>query len=674
MHSTDKDRNNSINYRLFKSYLINKNALISITVILVIIALNVFIFHRHYFNGYGFPWDFVGTYLAVPFYWVEVIKAGASPSWVPFQGMGYPLYMNLQSGYYYLPNWIFVFIDSGYSVNNAVYFQCLHVLLGAFGAFLCSKVSGLDWQKSLMVSVSFMVFGGFYSNAEHVDIIRGFSFLPWVFIIVFTKDWSFSSKNFIAIMCSIPFFFYLMVTGGYLGMLISVCFVFSMLVLIRTLVEKKLLICTSIFFMMFVGILLSSYFLVPAVLFMKELVRNNSNIQYDYMKLIDVYSLIFNINYKVLPHDISMRSFSIGIVSVVVLVLGVNVVSLKRYYLLLVGIVLSLLMMSGLLHHLLIKVVHPLGLSRMNMSDYKGMIALFLILFSFHLLDNIKNTSQHFVRLSLVVLFILSGIYTLKIAGKAEFLDLGYMLMISLFVFIFVKHTKNNMQLCLLLVIIVLDWHRVHGNQYYYSTPKIKEYIENTFGKYNENQIALKHNLLPSNHRISRNAESVQPMSYKGYYSGQYMMYDYGGSNQLTRYVSIHNNKLFESFAQESWALKIVNKNGLLADKNLENLHLLKYGVDNLEIKVNLAESCLLVENEIYWKGWDSYINMDNQLQKITTLDINGFRGWSLPKGQYTLIEKFHNITTTLSFYLCVSGVVLWILSILFFLKKYKYE
>ena len=660
---------------LFKKSLINKKISVAIFVVFVILAVNAFVFRNHYFNGYGFPWDFVGTYLAVPFYWIEAVKVGASVSWVPFQGMGYPLYMNLQSGYYYLPNWIFTFINSGYSINNAVYFQCLHVLFGAFGAFLCARASGLDWQKSLMVSVSYQVFGGFYSNAEHVDIIRGFSFLPWVFMIVFTQRWSFSSKSFVAIMCSIPLFFYLMVTGGYLGMLISACFVFSILVLVRALVEKKLLIGLSVFFMMLVGFLLSSYFIVPIVFFMKELVRSNSNIQYDYMKLIDVYSLIFNINYKVLPHDISMRSLSIGVVSVVVLFLGINTVYIKRYYLLLAGIILSLLMITGLMHHMLIKIIHPLGLSRMNMSDYKGILALFLILFSFHLFDNIKNTSQHFIRFALVFIFILSSIYFLKITEINAFLDLLFMVLLSIAAFIVVRYIKNiNIKLCCLLIIIVLDWHRVHDQQYYYSTPDIKGYIENTFGLYSNNQMTLKQHLLSSVPRTSRNIESAQPMSYKGYYTGEYMMYDYGGSNQLTQYVNIHKNDLLESFAQKSWSVRAVNRDGSISYKDLKSLELLSYGVDNLKIKVNLSESGELVENEIYWKGWMSYIDVDNKLEEITTLDVNGFRGWLLPKGEYTLIERFDNVTMRLSSYLCLSGFILWVLALFCLIRKYKNE
>ena len=63
---------------LFKKSLINKKISVAIFVVFVILAVNAFVFRNHYFNGYGFPWDFVGTYLAVPFYWIEAVKVGAS--------------------------------------------------------------------------------------------------------------------------------------------------------------------------------------------------------------------------------------------------------------------------------------------------------------------------------------------------------------------------------------------------------------------------------------------------------------------------------------------------------------------------------------------------------------------------------------------------------------------
>ena len=58
-----------------------------------------------YFLGLNIPWDFAASYHAVPFFWIEAMKAGVSPDWIPFQGMGYPLYLNSQSGFFYPADW-----------------------------------------------------------------------------------------------------------------------------------------------------------------------------------------------------------------------------------------------------------------------------------------------------------------------------------------------------------------------------------------------------------------------------------------------------------------------------------------------------------------------------------------------------------------------------------------
>jgi|GEM_PF-688989 len=77
------------------SYIINKLALklnwsvltysgpvASVGIALLLLIQNLLIFRNHYFQGFAFPWDFLGPYHAVPYYWIEAVKAGVGVDWM----------------------------------------------------------------------------------------------------------------------------------------------------------------------------------------------------------------------------------------------------------------------------------------------------------------------------------------------------------------------------------------------------------------------------------------------------------------------------------------------------------------------------------------------------------------------------------------------------------------
>ncbi|HEY7370307.1 MAG TPA: hypothetical protein VIA29_10500, partial [Thermoanaerobaculia bacterium] len=96
---------------------------------------NFAVFARHYFGSYGFPWDFSGGYYATVAFWTSAVTHRLFPDWMPFQSMGYPFPINLQNGLWYPPFWLFPALGIPYTLKAAIVLQCLHVLLGAVGAF-----------------------------------------------------------------------------------------------------------------------------------------------------------------------------------------------------------------------------------------------------------------------------------------------------------------------------------------------------------------------------------------------------------------------------------------------------------------------------------------------------------------------------------------------------------
>ncbi|HXM27502.1 MAG TPA: hypothetical protein VN957_15880, partial [Chthoniobacterales bacterium] len=178
-------------------------------------AVNLVTFRSHYFGNDCFPWDFWKTYYAIIPFWTTAVRQHVLPEWVPFEGMGYPFFINLQSSFFYPPLWLFVFPGVHYSLHAAVVMQCLHVFWGACGAFLLIRLLTDDWRSALFGALAYQFFGGFYSNAEHMDIVRAYAWLPWLFWGATVKG-SLQVRHFL-----LPAIFYCVATASYPGNIIS---------------------------------------------------------------------------------------------------------------------------------------------------------------------------------------------------------------------------------------------------------------------------------------------------------------------------------------------------------------------------------------------------------------------------------------------------------------------
>jgi hypothetical protein len=176
---------------------------------------NLLYFSLHYTQGWMIPWDFIGPYYALPQYWIEAAHAGVSSNWIPFQGMGYPIHLNVQSGFHYLPLQWFAWVGWPYTLTSAVVLQGLHVAFGALGAAWCAHLLRMDWKLALLAALAYQGFGGFYGNASHPDIVRAYALLPWLMGPV-VAPWTDSTRLRVAV-ALVPLWTQMMWTGGYSG-------------------------------------------------------------------------------------------------------------------------------------------------------------------------------------------------------------------------------------------------------------------------------------------------------------------------------------------------------------------------------------------------------------------------------------------------------------------------
>ena len=639
----------------------------------ILLIQNIWIFRAHYFSGYGVPWDFVGTYLAVPYYWIEAVNNGESVSWIPFQGMGYPLYMNLQSGFYYLPNWVFVLFSKSYTVSAAILFQNFHIFMGSVGAFFAARLFILNWKEALLVGLLYQSFGAFYTNAEHVDIIRSLAILPWVMTPILCP-WGNKSKLLTCSILFLPMWVLFLWTGGYLGSSIAISFVLGVVFLLRFFIESDnrrvslLILVSSIS-----GVLLASIQYFPVLFKMSELKQTSGTISYDYFQWIDVFSLIYNVDNPVLPHDISMRSTFVGVVAICLLVAGLNRFLLWNKWLVFT-LILSIFMGSKVLHPVIIQYIPQIGLSRFTMSDYRGLIGLALILLAVSNFKHIAYGSKlkSHVFLSVIFLFIVMGNLTLEINSMNNLIPVSRLILFTIvvsFSLYYLASKKPNTALFVLMIVVPLDFSRVHLKKYYYKVPGITKHIETTFGSYSETQKSLHSKFIT--HPAKREARQdlqEQPLLYKGYYTGEYLMNDYGGSAHLIKYEVIRTTPRLHAFAMSEWkAIRLKNAiNNRVPEVEFqlkeEGVKSVDYGTSTLKYDVNILMPTQVVENEIYWEGWSMDILFPTGRHlTIKPYEVEGFRAWSLPQGKYTMQASYKTPWENVSIFIFMCGLFLWI-------------
>lgn len=146
----------------------------------VVVTATVVVFRRHLFSGYTFPWDFWGKYSAGPAFVSSSVGAGNPFDWTPFSGGGAPLAVDLQVGLYFPVWWLLGVLHIPATISVVTLVQILHIPFGAAGVFLLARRRSIALPWAAVAAIGYVFFGGFYGNAEHADIFRGFAYLPWL--------------------------------------------------------------------------------------------------------------------------------------------------------------------------------------------------------------------------------------------------------------------------------------------------------------------------------------------------------------------------------------------------------------------------------------------------------------------------------------------------------------
>lgn len=665
--------------------------------LVVLILQNLIIFFRHYFMGAGFPWDFSMAYYAMTAFWTTAIRFGTFPHWVPFQSMGYPFGMNLQSGIYYPPLWIFPIFNIQYTLQNAVRLECLHVLLGCIGMFLFLKII-FEAKYALVGSIAFQFFGGFYSNSQHVDIIRAYALAPWLFYACTLNYYGQPRLLFRNLL--IPPLVYLLATGGYPGNFLSSIFILSIYILLQfnsDLIYKKFKTKSKaaariiiIFALIILGICMASVHLGPAWLYGKELTRYETSYALEKMGLWLEHIPGLFLSSRKLPGEISMTSTYITL-PIFFFLFFISNQEMRKKLIYIIILCLSLTMVAGeksVIWLFISKLFPPLGLSRFPSSDYRVFIAIMTITLSIYGLKNILNPAKVnylYKRVFIACMITLSGLYfgihvvnivpLIDSPIKQEFIEkiqepIAYIIIILLVIVLSVAQSqKNRLRRQKIIIIIalltIIDGVRVTSDMlpmWFVENAEVK-YV-GAFSLMDNNNVLPKKIFknLPVSRPVRQTTDHYLHFSWKGYLNGSFMMQDYGGTVLKNRKI-IEENEVYKNYMMMSWKPIFLepaltqHKEKLIdvTDENIRNI--IKqdswipgkkviqksYGVNNITYQVSMERESVMMENETYFPGWSAILTAaDNKKILLKSIPINkAFRGWLLPPGNYEMKASF---------------------------------
>lgn len=151
-------------------------------------ALVLCLLFRGYWQGITSPgWDFLGGYLTNAFAWWNNGSFFQPPEYLPNLASGYPSAANAQSSGWYLPVGLAANLFD-YNSWTAAVLQSLTIAAGSLGAGAVARRLGASSMATVLAALGYLLSPGFFGQSQHVDIVRGWAFAPWLLFVLLPKE------------------------------------------------------------------------------------------------------------------------------------------------------------------------------------------------------------------------------------------------------------------------------------------------------------------------------------------------------------------------------------------------------------------------------------------------------------------------------------------------------
>lgn len=650
-----------------------------LTILVTLLVLeNIWFFSSHYRGTVTFSYDFSVSYHSVPFYWQGAVRAGEFPEWIPYQAFGYPISLNLQSGLFYPPLWIFPATGMTYSVYAAAIVQCLHILAGAFGMFAFARARRMSFAAALIAAVAYQAFGGFFCNAQHVDIVRGYALTPWLLAALTLEDdrsvrWSRS-------WWVVPIV-YLMMTGVYPGQAVA-CLAFGFGYLAVQIVEARITVrhvatvaraAASRACAIVLGLGLSAISLLPAWIQRDEISRieTATHLTRLHAKLDHIFTTLFYYNYPKLAGDLSMRSLFIT----VPILFGVFLLrrqTLRQHCsLVLVSLAAAAMMGVATIFELVTRVVPMLGMSRFPIADYRALVAAPLVVLGAHglveLFERRIRRRSLIVALVLFASFVVLGGYRLHWFGFDTRFVIVLVAVMVLALATLVRAIPAWLLVACVVPLTLYDGHRMHSRvtRMWREAPEYKPYKR--FGRELVKAIRADNVERPAR-GIPRfqHAEDRGFPVLDGYLRGLYTADDYAGSEHLRATIALRASPELTDYlmrASEPRVVAVEVPDAVTATRaaSVGSAATVHYAAERVEYRASTQVDGILVENEPSFRGWRGYLDCDSAKEQSPLPAYWPLRAWRLPKGVHSFCARYSTPGLEIAVAITLSCLALWI-------------
>lgn len=652
-----------------------------ILALLTLAAINIITFHHHYAGEATFPWDFLGGYHFQTYGWFSNGSLLNPPAWFPWGGIGFPSALAVQSGAWYLPISLIDLFGINYSIQVATSIQCLSIFFGSAGMYLLLRLFGSSISVSIVGAICFHFSAGFFSNQQHVDIIRGYALLPWLLVAI---NPTFAKIKYSTPIAAIVLFQFLV--AAYPGIIVSsfytcVVIITAFLLGMDRLSHQKYILHIGL--MSVLGIALALLKWLP-FLMEHSAVPSLGNSSLSPFTSEHLLTLLLPYDADFLPGDVTMRSLFLPIIAVwgIFFVKKLDGFFFIGFLMVSSVLIISLLTTLGLLHYL------PGGtISRFPLSDWRGHFHIGFIIMAasgwttlfnseLEVKQIIFRTALFLIASSVLMLCAVSVGYEHDATANFVFRTVIMILFSSLLILLslnFFSRYRNILLVTLLILLGGIDGLNYHKDQNRVWNLSWSKEAESALFGINFNEIVAKDadeiSRRPARIVIGSDIQSVLANSLstlynKCWYEKSYCLLGYNNLKYSTPHNTIigllaednEKSRNLLSFLSRPSQLVIVSENNsidllslpestnFIANPEMASGNPLVYSSEKIVYEISLKQDAKIIENEIWWGGWKyRYCRADSCGGWIDTQHTQEFlRSMNVPKGEYTLEIEYH--------------------------------
>jgi hypothetical protein len=202
---------------------------------LIILGVCLAAYFQVAFLQESLKWDNLDSYLPMRYFVSECLRNNLFPLWLPYQGLGCPIYGDLIS-----TNYPEAFFTGRLIVYDNIVLQLFftgYIVLAGIGMYKLSRQLKITAEMSVILAVAYALSGFFVGNGQHIQYTISGAWIP--FILKYYLQLGTGVKT--PVVLKFILFTYLQVSGGYPAHTIFLAYLLMVLFVVRIirLIQKK---------------------------------------------------------------------------------------------------------------------------------------------------------------------------------------------------------------------------------------------------------------------------------------------------------------------------------------------------------------------------------------------------------------------------------------------------